>query len=94
MDWKELQENTKALAGIAAQKLNTVSDLAALHLRLKTLESRQRALYEDFGKHAYLHFTTDDNGAQTLAKFVEAITLLNREIVGLRKTIQSMQTKK
>lgn len=94
MDWKELQENTKALAGIAAQKLNAASDLAALHLRLKALEARQSALYEEFGKHAYLHFTTDDNGAESLAKYVEAITLLNREIAELQKVLQSMQAKK
>lgn len=94
MDWKEIQENTRALTEMAAQKLNEASDLAALHLRLKTAEYRRRALYEEFGKVAYKHFTTDDNGAEAIAKYVEAITLLNREIAGLKKAIRTMQEKK
>ena len=47
MDWKEIQETTKALTGIAAQKINTASDLAALHLRLKTMEYRRRTICEE-----------------------------------------------
>lgn len=94
MDWKELQDSTKALTEMAAQKINAATDLATLHLRLKTAEYRRRSLYEEFGKTAYLHFTTDDNGTEAITKYVEAITLMNREISNLKKAIQKMQEKK
>ncbi len=94
MDWKEFQENTKILTGIAAQKINEASDLAALHLRLKTLEHRNRALYEEFGKQSYRHFTTEEGNVETIAKFVEAITLSNREIRALKREIEARRSKK
>ena len=50
MDWKELQESTKAITGLAAQKINEMSDLASLHLKLKTSEYRLRLLHEELGK--------------------------------------------
>ncbi len=95
MDWKEIQETTKALTGIAAQKINTASDLAALHLRLKTMEYRRRTICEEFGREAYLHFTSDSNaGPEIISKYVEAIALTDREIANLKAAIASMQVKK
>jgi hypothetical protein len=69
MDWKELQESTKAITGIAAQKINEMSDLASLHLKLKTSEYRLRVLYEELGKVSFRHFTTDADQVEKITKF-------------------------
>ncbi len=91
MDWKELQESTKAISGIAAQKINEMSDLASLHLKLKTSEYRLRVLYEELGKVSYRHFTTDDNRIEQIKKFVEAITVEQQTIAELRGAIRRSQ---
>lgn len=91
MDWKELQENTKAITDIAAQKLNEMSDLASLHLKLKTAEYRLRVLYEELGKTAYRHFTTDDSRVEQIKKFVEAITVEQKSVADLKKAIRQKQ---
>lgn len=89
MDWKEIEEATRSLTDAAAQKINEVTDLTSLYIKLKTEERRLRALYEAFGKATYQHFTTDDEkGAETIAKYVEAITLSKRQIGQIKRTIQ------
>lgn len=95
MDWKELQENAKALGGIAAQKLNEATDTAALHLKLKTAEYRLQTLYASFGKAAFEHFTTDDGeGTEVITRYVEAIALQKREISQLQKEIRRRRAEK
>ena len=91
MDWKELQESTKAIKGIAAQKINEMSDLASLHLKLKTSEYRLRVLYEELGKVAFCHFTTDDSRVDQIKKFVEAIAVEQQTVTDLRKMIRQTQ---
>ena len=91
MDWKELQEGTRALTDYAAQKINQVSDMASMHLKLKTMEYRLRELYEELGRASYQHFTEDDSGVGTITKYVEAITLLRRQIVAQKKAIKKAQ---
>ena len=66
-----------------------VTDLTALYIKLKTEERRLHALYEEFGKATYKHFTSDEEqGAEKMAKYVEAITLQRQQILQIRKTIQ------
>jgi hypothetical protein len=91
MDWKELQESTKAITGIAAQKINEMSDLASLHLKLKTSEYRLRVLYEELGKVSFQHFTTDDSRIEQIKKFVEAITVEQKTASDLRRAIRRAQ---
>ncbi len=91
MDWKELQESTKAIKGLAAQKINEMSDLASLHLKLKTSEYRLRVLYEELGKVSYRHFTTDDSRVEQIKKFVEAITVEQQTVTELRAMIRQSQ---
>ena len=91
MDWKELQESTKAITGIAAQKINEMSDLASLHLKLKTSEYRLRVLYEELGKVSFQHVTTDDSRIEQIKKFVEAITVEQKTASDLRRAIRRAQ---
>ena len=91
MDWKELEKSTNAITGIAAQTINEMSDLASLHLKLKTAEYRLRVLYEELGKTAYKHFTSDDSRVEQIKKFVEAITIEQKSISDLRDAIRRSQ---
>ncbi len=91
MDWKELQENTKAITEIAAQKFNEMSDLASLHLKLKTSEYRLRVLYEELGKVSFRHFTTDDSRIEQIKKFVEAIAVEQKTASDIRSAIRQTQ---
>lgn len=91
MDWKELQENTKVITEYASQKISEMSDLASLHLKLKTCEYRLRLLYEELGKTAYLHFTTEESRVERIKKFVEAITVEQKNVADLKKIIRQKQ---
>ena len=91
MDWKELQENTKAITDVAAQKISEMSDLASLHLKLKTAEYRLRVLYEELGKTSYKHFTTEVSRVEQIKKFVEAIALEKKNITDLKNAIAKKQ---
>ena len=91
MDWKELQESTKAIKEIASQKINEMSDLASLHFKLKTSEYRLRVLYEELGKVAFCHFTTDDSRVEQIKKFVEAIAVEQQTVTELRQAIRKSQ---
>ena len=84
MDWKELQE-------MATQKWSEMSDLASLHLKLKTSEYRLRVLYEELGKVSFHHFTTEDSRVEQIQKFVEAITVEQKTISDLRQLINRSQ---
>ena len=94
MDWKEIQESTKAFTDLAAHKINDVSDLASLHLKLKTAEYRLRVLYEELGKSSYRHFTSDDSRVEQIKKFVEAITVEQKSIASLKEAIRKKQEPK
>ena len=91
MDWKEIQEGTKALTDMAAQKFSEVSDMASLHLKLKTAEYRLRVLYEELGKVSFRHFTTDADQVEKITKFVEAITVEQKTVLELREAIRKAQ---
>ncbi|MBE6633960.1 MAG: hypothetical protein E7620_06430 [Ruminococcaceae bacterium] len=91
MDWKEFQESTRALTDYAAQKINQVSDMASMHLKLKAMELRLRELYQELGMASYEHFTKDDSGAEVISKYVEAIALLRRQIAMQKKAIKKAQ---
>jgi FtsZ-binding cell division protein ZapB len=89
MDWKEFTDYTKTLTDMAAHKLGEMTDLAALHLNLKTAQSRLKTLYEDFGRVSYRHFTSEDSLTDEITEAVKQITLLRREIATLKRAIQT-----
>ncbi len=87
MTWDEFRESAKALGAAAAQKVNELTDTAALRVRLATVEARLKSAYATFGKTAYQHFTADASTPDELAGQVRAIALLEAEAEGLRKEI-------
>lgn len=93
MDWKEFTDYTKTLTDMAAQKLGEMTDLAALHLNLKTAQSRLNGLYEEFGRVSYRHFTTEDSLTDEITEFVKQIALVRREIAELKRAIQAKKEK-
>lgn len=88
MTWEEIGTKTRQATGSAAEKLGSMADLAVLKLRLRTENMRLRSAYEDFGEIAYLSFTSDDeDGADALAEYIKAITLIKEQISALEKQI-------
>ena len=96
MDWKEIQEGTKALAGIAAQKINEASDLASLHLKLKTAEYRLRVLYEELGKLTFAQVRGEAaEGAEArVAELVEMIEGKLAEQQAIREELDRRKAEK
>ena len=88
MSWDEFRESAKALGAAAAQKINDVTDTAALRVRLATVEARLKSAYAAFGKAAYLHFTADVSSPDDLAAQVQQIALLEAEAEQLRKELK------
>ena len=90
MTWKEFQEQTKQITDAAAEKLGTATDLAVLRLQLRTEKTRLRSAYEDFGEIAYLSFTSEDeDGAEALAEYIKAITLIREQIAKMNRKLVS-----
>lgn len=91
MNWKDLQDRTRSLTDIAADRLGNATDLAVLRLQLRTEKTRLRAAYEEFGEIAYLSFTSDDeDGAEVLAEYIKAITLIREQIETLEGRVREM----
>lgn len=81
MTWREFQAS-------AVEALENATDLAVLRLRLRTEKTRLRSAYEDFGEVAYLSFVSDDeSGADALAEYIKAITLIREQIAALEQQI-------
>lgn len=95
MTWREFQERTQKLTGAAAERLNSAADLAVLRLQLRTEKSRLRSAYEEFGEISYLSFLSEDEeGAEALAEYIKAITLIKGRIGELEQQIAALETKK
>lgn len=89
MTWREFQEQTRQFTDAAAEKLGNATDLAVLRLQLRTERTRLRSAYEDFGELAYLSFTSEDeDGAEALAEYIKAITLMRGQIAELEKQLR------
>ena len=54
-------------------------------------EYRLRVLYEELGKVAFCHFTTDESHVEQIKKFVEAIAVEQQTVTDLRATIKQAQ---
>lgn len=90
MTWKEFQEQTRQLTDAAAEKLGSATDLAVLKLQLRTEKTRLRSAYEEFGEIAYLSFTSEDeDGAEALAEYIKAITLMREQISRMEQEIRN-----
>lgn len=87
MTWEEFRESARALGAAAAQKVNELTDTAALRVRLATVEARLKNAYATFGRTAYQHFTADASTPDELAEQVRAIALLEAEAESLKKEI-------
>ena len=89
MTWEEFGAKTRQATGSAAEKLGSMADLAVLKLQLRTEKMRLRSAYEDFGEIAYLSFTSEDeDGADALAEYIKAITLIKEQIATLEQQIK------
>lgn len=93
MTWREFQSRTRQLTDVAAEKLNSAADLAVLRLQLRTEKSRLRSAYEEFGEISYLSFLSEDeDGAEALAEYMKAITLIKGRIDELEQQIAALET--
>ncbi len=89
MTWEEFRQQARAVAGMAAEKISDVTDIAALRVRLATVEYQLKSAYAAFGKASYEHFTADDaSSPEELAKQIEKITLLRSEADALRDALK------
>lgn len=88
MTWEEFRETARALGAAAAQKVSDLTDVAAVRVRLATVEARLRSAYASFGKAAYDHFTADGSTPEELAEQVKGIALLEAEADSLRREIE------
>ena len=88
MTWDEFRQQARAVANMAAEKINDVTDIAALRVRLATVEYQLKSAYAAFGKASYEHFTSDVSSPEELAKQIEGITRLKTEADALRAALK------
>ena len=88
MTWEEFRAQARAVADMAAEKISDATDIAALRVRLATVEYQLKNAYAAFGKASYEHFTADASSPEELAKQMENITRLKAEADALRAALK------
>ena len=99
MTWDEFCTKAKRTVGKTAEKINRTADIAALQIKLSSLENKAADAYERLGKVAYAHLSNENADlteklAQRMAEVEEAlqnVAQMKEKIEQLKK--QDQETK-
>ena len=87
-NWKEIGNGAKRAANKAIQKTGEIADVASMHLRLKSLESKRDEQYELLGKLTYRQLKTGESQATRIAATIEKLDELRAKIRELGTQIE------
>ena len=100
MMWDEFCTKAKRTVGKTAEKINRTADIAALQIKLSSLENKAADAYERLGKVAYAHLSNENADlteklAQRMAEVEEAlqnVAQMKEKIEQLKKQDQETKT--
>ena len=87
MTWDEFCVKAKKAVGKTADKINRTADIAALQIKLSTLESKASEAYERLGRVAYAHFSNEN------ADLTEKLSKRMAEVEEALKGVAQMKAK-
>ncbi len=79
-DWKKIRASAKRAAGKALKKTEEVADVASMHVKLKSLEAKRNAKYEELGRLTYRQLKSGISQAEKIAPVVESLDELKEKI--------------
>ena len=87
MTWDEFCTKAKRTVGKTAEKINRTADIAALQIKLSTLEGKVAEAYERLGKVAYAYLTNEN------AELTEKLSKRMAEVDEALKNVAQMKEK-
>ena len=87
MTWDEFCEKARKTVGKTAEKINRTADIAALQIKLTTLENKVSEAYERLGKVAYAYLSNEN------ADLSEKLTQRMAEVDEALKNVAQMKAK-
>lgn len=72
-DWEKIRKNLGDAAQKAKKKTGEIASDASMQIKLKSLESKRDALYEQLGKLTYRQLKTGESQAEKIAETIDAL---------------------
>ncbi len=88
MSWDEFYENAARFANQAAKKIGHTADLATLQVKLGIAEEKLDEAFTALGKVSYLHFTSQKNRSDAVAKAIANVEAAKKEVLSWRVQIE------
>ncbi len=70
-DWEKIRKNLGDAAEKAKKKTGELAEDASMQIKLKSLESKRNALYEQLGRLTYRQLKTGESQAEKIAQTIE-----------------------
>ncbi len=88
-NWEEIRTATKKAATKAVKKTEELADMAALRIRLRSLEAKRDDRYRALGKLTYRQLKTGESQAEKIAPVIEELDTLRAKLLELTKEIEA-----
>ncbi len=79
-NWELLKLSAKRAANKAIKETGEAADIAALHIKLKTLEAKRNSEYEMLGRLTYRQLKTGVSQAERIAPVIENLDKIRGKI--------------
>jgi len=86
--WEMFKLSAKRAANKALKETGEAADIAALHLKLKTLEAKRNSEYEMLGRLTYRQLKTGVSQAERIAPVIENIDTIRYRIKKVTSEIE------
>ncbi len=91
-NWELLKISAKRAANMALKETGEVADMAAMRLKLKTLEAKRNDGYEMLGRLTYRQLKTGVSQAERIAPVIEELDLVRAKIKKINIEIENAKT--
>ncbi len=88
-NWELFKISAKRAANKAIKETGDAADIAALHIKLKTLEAKRNSEYEMLGRLTYRQLRTGVSQAERIAPVIENIDTVRAKIKKINNEIES-----
>ena len=86
--WDILKLSAKRAADAALKETGDAADLAALHIKMKTLEAKRNSEYEMLGRLTYRQLKTGVSQAERIAPVIEKLDMIRARIKKVENDIE------
>ena len=87
-NWNDIKLNVSRAANKTFKKAGELADIASLHLKLKTLNTKLSDRFETLGKLTYKQLKFDTSHAEEISNVIAEIDALRDEIKQLKEKIE------